>query len=55
MDEFAKHVKRDKVKLEVTSVNLEPKHIKFIKVNRINLSSLVREFIDGLMGKDKQK
>jgi hypothetical protein len=50
-DPLNKHVRREHMPLKVTSINLEPKHIKFIRDNRVNLSSLVRELIDKLINR----
>lgn len=48
-----KYIRRVKTPLVVTSINIEPKHIKFIRERRLNLSLMVRDLIDGLMSEQK--
>lgn len=54
--DLGKHQKQNKEKLDSkgTGVNLEGKHLEFIKKFNINLSSLVREMLDKLM-KEKEE
>lgn len=51
MTKLNKYIKREPMDLVVTSVNLERKHIDFIKVNKINLSELIRDTIKELIDK----
>lgn len=44
-----KYTKNKKTKREVTSVNLEPRHKVFLEKNNLNLSALIRDFLDSLI------
>lgn len=43
--------KKEKNKLgrKVSSVNLTPEQVEFVKKNDINLSMLIRDYLDGLI------
>jgi hypothetical protein len=44
-----KYTKGARQNLVVTSINIESKQMEFIKINKINLSLLVRDAIDQLV------
>lgn len=52
LDEF-KH-ETEKMDAWTTSVTIEERHRKFLSVNNLNLSKLVRKFLDDLI-KDSKK
>lgn len=49
MKKLDKFVKRKGDELHVTSLNLEAKHLAFLREKNINLSSLVRDYLDRLI------
>ena len=49
MTKLIKYIKAEPKDLVVTSVNLERKQHEFIKVNRINLSELIRDTIQKML------
>jgi hypothetical protein len=49
MKKLDKFVKRKGDELHVTSLNLEAKHLAFLRTKNINLSALVREYLDRLI------
>lgn len=53
LDRYIKNSSGDKVELFVTSLNLELKHKEFLKEKNLNLSKMVREFLDQLMKENK--
>lgn len=55
--DLGKHQKQNKEKLDSkgTGVNIEGKHLEYIKKFNINLSSLVRDVLDKLMNESKEE
>lgn len=49
LDRFIKDKTGEKVSMKTTSVNLEAKHMEFLKRKNLNLSALIREVLDGYM------
>lgn len=47
--------KKEKIDSVTTTVNLDRSQFDWVKINKINLSQLLRDFIDSLMVKDKNK
>ena len=53
LKKFEKVKSREKIK--TTSLNLTETQVNFIRRNRLNLSALVRDFLDRLMAEEKEK
>jgi len=56
LSEF-EHDNAEKLDVAVTSITLEKKHVEFIRKLNLNLSKLIRHYIDGLIegNKDNEK
>lgn len=56
MQKLEKYKKRAPIKGDsvLTSVNIEVKHKTFILSNNLNLSEMVRDMLDAIMGKIKK-
>lgn len=46
---FIKNSSGSKVEMKTTSLNLELRHMEFLKNNNLNLSLMIREYLDGLI------
>jgi len=44
---------KGKEKIKTTSLNLTESQVNFIRRNRLNLSALIRDFLEGLMAEEK--
>jgi len=49
LDRFIKDKSGVKVSMSTTSVNLESRHMEFLKRRNLNLSAMVRELLDSLI------
>lgn len=49
---FIKNKTGEKVQQKTTSINIEVRHFEFLERKKLNLSKLVREFIDSLIESD---
>lgn len=49
---FIKNKQGDKVPQKTTSINIEARHLDFLKRRNLNLSGIVRECIDKLMAEN---
>lgn len=46
---FIKNTHGDKVEMKVTSLNIELRQLEFLRENNLNLSLLIREYLDDLI------
>lgn len=53
LDRFIKNKQGEKVEQKTTSINLEKRHLDFLKRRNLNLSGIVREFLDQLMAENE--
>jgi hypothetical protein len=49
LDRYIKTRSGDKVLMRVTSINVEAKHLAFLKTHNLNLSALIRDYLTELM------
>lgn len=54
LDRYIKTKNGIKVEMSVTSLNLEKRHLEFLKRKDLNLSAMVRDFIDSLIKENKE-
>ena len=54
LDRYVKTQDVERDRLQVTSINLNKRHFEFLQKRDLNLSLLVRDFIDGLIEANKK-
>ncbi len=55
LDRFIKTKNGDKTEMVVTSLNIHKTHLDFLREYNLNLSAMVREYIQGLMNETKTR
>ncbi len=49
LDKYIKNKQGEKVLMKTTSLNLEERHLEFLRAKDLNLSKMIRDFLDELM------